>query len=131
GQMFHHREERCETASLQRCGECLQATYPFWLDAGNREAEVARVHAGALAALALPQQLVVPSARAIAPFADLGVPAERFVVVENGVDTERLAALATAPAGPGPLRVGYLGSVMPSKGLHVLLDAMAALPAGT
>ena len=26
GQMFHRREERCETATVQRCGECLQAT---------------------------------------------------------------------------------------------------------
>lgn len=130
GQMFHRREERCETASLERCGGCLQATYPFWLDEQNREREVAHVHARALQTLALPQCLVVPSARAIAPFAALGVPAGRFTVVENGVDTARLAALPPAPGGPGPLRVGYLGSVMPSKGLHVLLDAMAALPAG-
>ena len=130
GQMFHQREERCEAASIARCGECLQATWPHWLRDDNRDVEVGRVHARALAALALPQQLVVPSARAIAPFQALGVPAERFVVVENGVDTERLAALAEPPAGPGPLRIGYLGSIMPSKGLHVLLAALAAVPPG-
>ena len=130
GQMFHRREERCETATLQRCGECLQATFPWWLRDDNRSAEVARVHAEALRALALPQRLVVPSARAIPPFTALGVPEGRFCVVENGVDTERLQQLAAPAAGPGPLRLGYFGTVMPSKGLHVLLDAMARLPRG-
>lgn len=30
-----------------------------------------------------------------------------------------------------PLRVGFLGSVMPHKGVHVLVDALQLLPAGT
>ncbi len=130
GQMFHKREERCETATIARCGECLQATFPWWLNEQTRDAQVASVHARALRALALPQCLVVPSARAIPPFVELGVPADRFVVVENGVDVERLATLPPAAGGPGPLRVGYFGTVMPSKGLHVLLDAIEALPRG-
>jgi glycosyltransferase involved in cell wall biosynthesis len=130
GQMFHVREEACATASLARCSECLAATFPSWIDATNGPERVARLHARALRALALPQVLVVPSARAIPPFTALGVPAARFVVVENGVDTDRLLALPPPGVGPGPLRVGYLGTVMPSKGLHVLLDAVARLPAG-
>jgi glycosyltransferase involved in cell wall biosynthesis len=130
GQMFHHREERCETASLSRCGECLAATFPWWLNAQNREAEVARVHAAAVAALAVPDRLVVPSARVIAPFRELGVAADRFVVVENGVDTDRLGALPPPWPNAGPLQLGYLGTVMPSKGLHVLLAALAQLPRG-
>jgi glycosyltransferase involved in cell wall biosynthesis len=129
GQMFHHREETCETATVARCGDCLQRTFPGWVNAGNASQQVAATHARALAALALPQRLVVPSARAIPPFAALGVPVERFAVVENGVDVESLAALPPPPVGPGPLRVGYLGTVMPSKGLHVLLAAAARLPA--
>jgi glycosyltransferase involved in cell wall biosynthesis len=130
GQMFHHREEPCETAELARCAGCLAATFPWWLNASDGEAKVATVHARALRALALPQCLVVPSARAIPPFAALGVPAERFTVVENGVDVERLQRLAPPGVGPGALRVGYLGTVMPSKGLHVLLDAVARLSPG-
>ena len=130
GQMFHRREERCETASLQRCADCLQATFPWWLRDDNRNGEVARVHANALRVLALPQRLVVPSSRAIPPFVALGVLADRFRVVENGVDTERLQQLPPPAAGPGPLRLGYFGTVMPSKGLHVLLDALALLPRG-
>jgi len=131
GQMFHRREEVCETAIPSRCAECLQATFPHWLDAVNRDSIVQRLQERALAVLAVPQRLVVPSARAIPPFTALGVPASRFAVVENGVDTERLADLVPPPAGPGPLRIGYLGTVMPSKGLHVLLDALLTLPPRT
>lgn len=131
GQMFHHRGERCETASIGRCGECLQATFPSWLRPDNRDGEVARVHANALATLAAPHLLVVPSRRAIAPFVELGVNPDRFVVVENGVDTERLLQLPPAPPHTGPLRLGYLGTIMPSKGLHVLLEALLRLPPGT
>jgi glycosyltransferase involved in cell wall biosynthesis len=131
GQMFHRREERCETAAPARCAECLQATFPHWLHAKNRDAVVAAVQDRARATLALARRLVVPSARAIAPFAALGVPAERFTVVENGVDTEALHRLEPPAAGPGPLRLGYLGTVMPSKGLHVAIDAVQAQPRGT
>ena len=130
GQMFHHREELCTTASLDRCTPCLQATFPAWVNAQNGHAEVGSVHARALRTLAMPAVLVVPSSRAIPPFTALGVPADRFVVVENGVDTDRLLRLPPPGVGPGPLRVGYLGTVMPSKGLHVLLDAVQRLPAG-
>ncbi len=131
GQMFHRREELCETAAPPRCADCLQSTFPHWLHEGNRDAAVARIHERALRALALPQRLVVPSARVIPPFVALGVPAARFTVVENGVDTEALAGLELPPCGPGPLRLGYLGTVMPSKGLHVLIAALQRLPAGT
>lgn len=131
GQMFHHREEACTQVELARCGECLQATFPWWLTPQNRDGEVARVHARALATLAQANALVVPSDRAISPFVALGVRRERFVVVENGVDTAALTALPAPASGPWPLRLGYFGTVMPSKGLHVLLAALARLPAGT
>lgn len=40
------------------------------------------------------------------------------------------AGAAPPPAG-GPLRIGFLGGLVPAKGLHGLLDAFLALPAGT
>jgi glycosyltransferase involved in cell wall biosynthesis len=130
GQMFHHREEACEEATVERCTGCLSATFPWWIDAQNGPERIAALHDRARAALALPQRLVVPSARALPPFVALGVARERFTVVENGVDVEALLDLPDPGVGPGPLRVGYLGTVMPSKGLHVLLEAAARLPAG-
>jgi glycosyltransferase involved in cell wall biosynthesis len=40
-----------------------------------------------------------------------------------------LRQLPPPPAGPGPLRLGYLGTLMPSKGLHVLLRGAAGAAA--
>jgi len=128
GQMYHHRGEACEAASVDRCSGCLAKTFPWWLQ-DNREQTVAAVLDRARAALAIPDRLVVPSARAIPPFTSLGVAKEQFSVVENGVDTERLEALAEPGCGPGPLRVGYFGTLMPSKGLDILIAAVTQLPA--
>lgn len=131
GQMFHVSQELCETAAPSRCATCLQTTFPHWLKDHDRDQQVAELQARALATLAIPQALVVPSKRAIPPFVALGVPAARFTVVANGVDTQSLNALPTPAAGPGPLRIGYLGTLLPSKGLHVLLAAQRRLPVGT
>jgi len=129
GQMFHHSGDVCETASIERCSDCLTKTFPWWLKDAP-EQQVTELQQRALTALALPDRLVVPSARAIPPFVQLGVPQERFAVVENGVDTERLEALPAPSCGPGPLRLGYFGTLMPSKGLDVLLQAVMKLPQG-
>lgn len=49
----------------------------------------------------------------------------RVVTVRNGVDLAQFA-LPRPPRG-GPLRVAYVGRVIPDKGVHVLLDAVASL----
>lgn len=130
GQMFHRDEQACATVEPERCGACLQATFPWWLQESSRAEQAAAVHERARKTLAACAVLVVPSARAMPPFEALGIARERFQVVENGVDTEALASLPPPAAGPGPLRLGYFGTVMPSKGLHVLLDAILPLPRG-
>lgn len=131
GQMFHHREELCERAEPSRCAECLGATFPWWMPTDRRSGHVAELQQRARDVLAAADALVVPSRRAIPPFVDLGIAAERFTVVENGVDTQALERLPPPAGGPGPLRVVYLGTLLPSKGLHVLLAAVRELPAGT
>ena len=131
GQMWHRREEVCEQVEPQRCGECLAQTFPGWLKPETGAPAAAALHDRARAVLAQATKLVIPSARALAPFLKLGVPRERITVVENGVDTEALRMLPLPACGPGPLRLGYLGTVMPSKGLHVLLEAVLRQPRGS
>jgi glycosyltransferase involved in cell wall biosynthesis len=129
--MWSVHEQTCATVEPVRCGDCLHRTFPHWVTAAAGPAQAAALHERALATLARVARLVVPSARAIPPFAALGVPAARFTVVANGVDTEALQALPPPACGPGPLRLCYLGTLMPSKGLHVLIDAVQRLPRGT
>jgi glycosyltransferase involved in cell wall biosynthesis len=53
-----------------------------------------------------------------------GAPAERVVVLPYGVDG---GPRAKSRAGDGPLRVGFFGTVVPHKGVHVLVEAARAL----
>jgi len=61
---------------------------------------------------------------------DLGVAQERIELVPYGVEQPA----ASAPPGtgtrrrPGPLRLGFIGTLSRHKGLHVLLDALDATP---
>jgi len=60
-----------------------------------------------------------------------GLPAERVYIVPHGLDASRLAGAGKSGrtgAGVG-LRLGYLGSIAPAKGLHVLIEAFNSLPA--
>lgn len=132
GQMWHRRGEPCARVEPRQCAECLTPTFGGWLPEGRRPATVAALHANAVAVLQSCSALVAPSARVRPQFAGLGGAAERIRVVENGVDTESLWTVPPPAPRPGePLRVGYLGTLIPSKGLGVLVDAIQELPAGT
>ncbi|MEZ5965884.1 MAG: glycosyltransferase family 4 protein [Planctomycetota bacterium] len=131
GQMWHRRGEVCAQVEPARCSECLAVPFGHLLGA-EPAATLARLHDDARATLRAVDALVVPSARALPPFAALGLDTATVRVVENAVDVEHLAAvppLARRPRGQ-PLRVGFLGTLIPSKGLDVLVDALQRLPAG-
>ncbi len=128
GQMFHRTGTACARIERQRCGECIAATFPHWFPRGDgADAATGRLHERARALLQQADRLVVPSARAMPAFTGFGVPEERFTVVENAVDTEALRALPPALADQPALRVGYLGTLLPSKGLHVVVAAVQAV----
>ncbi|MEC7584078.1 MAG: glycosyltransferase family 4 protein [Planctomycetota bacterium] len=131
GQMWHRDEQVCEQVEAERCGECLRGTFPDWIQPDTAAADAARLHDRARDVLSKAARLVVPSARAIAPFERLGIARDRFTVVANGVDTLALEGLPPPACGPGPLRLGYLGTLVPSKGLHVLIDAVLQQPPGS
>lgn len=57
-------------------------------------------------------------------------PGGQFPVVENGVDAEAFNAQATPEPGDGTIRLLVVAQLIERKGLGVLLDALARLPAG-
>ncbi len=130
GQMWHREGYACEAVEPTTCAACLAPTFPQWLPPTEGPALVQEIHQLARETLSAADRVLTPSARTIPFFARLGLPAERIHVVENGVDTKALRDLPP-PSTEGPLRIGYLGTLIPSKGLDTLVAAQQALPAGT
>lgn len=132
GQMWHRDGSCCRTLAPEVCADCLRPTFGAWVPAGDEGTRItAAIHERARAVLARPALRIVPSARALPAFEALGIGGDLFRVVENAVDTEALSRLAPPAAEPGrPLRVGYLGTLIPSKGLDVLVRALRRVSAG-
>ena len=72
---------------------------------------------------------LAPSATLADAFASFGIPADRLARCNQGI------ALAPFEGGrrieSGPLRVGFAGGLLPTKGPHVLLDAIEQMPPGS
>jgi len=60
-----------------------------------------------------------------------GVDPQRVREVEYGVDLPHDVISAPARSANAPLRIGFIGTLAPHKGAHVLLDAFGRLPPGT
>lgn len=128
----------CPTIRLEKCVPCLRELWPHLLgrggagpdvpaaerDAADREQLVA-YHEAVRAALLACDRLVTPSAFMKRMYVAYGVPEAALRVVENGIPAQGWAR----PHEPAraALRIGYVGSVIPSKGVHVLLEAVRAL----
>jgi glycosyltransferase involved in cell wall biosynthesis len=54
----------------------------------------------------------------------------RLTVIENGVDVGEIEAVppASEPEAAGTYHIGFVGQLIPRKGLDVLLEALAGLP---
>jgi glycosyltransferase involved in cell wall biosynthesis len=71
--------------------------------------------------------LVAPSLSLAAEYRGLGAPAARLRVSDYGFPA--LAPLVRPPRGPR-LRIGFVGTPVWHKGVHVLLEALRRLPEG-
>ncbi len=80
------------------------------------------------------ERVIAPSRFLEQVFVQNGFPAEKIYYCRYGLDTERLTRLGQArqkltdrvgqaPDSGRPLRVGYLGQILPHKGVAVLVEA--------
>lgn len=139
GQRMTPELHLCEEIDLKRCVPCLTKMWSGWFGVGRdgpeapaaeREARdlamLRDYHAWVREMLLRVDQLVTPSASSRQIFARQGIPADRIAVVENGLDHAPFHGLSPRD-GSGPLRFGYIGSAIPTKGVHVLLEAFSSL----
>ncbi len=86
-----------------------------------------------LAALEGVQQIIAPSRFLKNVFVENGFPAHKIHYCGYGLDTEQLVAIKEASRlgqpiqSDRPLQVGYLGQILPHKGLDVLIKAFGYL----
>ena len=78
---------------------------------------------------------VAPSSSIAAEFERLGVNASKIRIsdygfVKIGRGTGSSPSPARRPPAERPIRIGYVGTLVWHKGVHVLLEAVRALPAG-
>ena len=70
---------------------------------------------------------VAPSASMADEYRRLGVEPHRIAVADYGFASPAVSRSTTPAVGGGPLRVGYVGSLVWHKGVHVLLEAVKQL----
>lgn len=121
--------DRCPTIDRTKCVPCLRALYGEWIPEGNEGIERLRRHDERLReALAGVDRLVTPSRFVADVYSeDTGIPRDRFTSIPVGLDPAPFEGIARRPADV--FRIAYAGTLLPSKGAHVLLDALRHLPA--
>lgn len=72
--------------------------------------------------------LIAPSRFLIRQYVRAGLPSERLIYLENGVDVERLRRYPRRPSPDGRLRFTYIGALAWQKGVHVVVEAFRGLP---
>lgn len=149
GQMLRHDGVICRVPEPEPCATCIASSWGHLMPSGGGRAEgvgaepvegdvgaAAARTAYALECLAQPNRLFTPGHRAREVFLRAGLAPDSIEVVENGIDVEGLAAAvaelraAAGPRGDGVVRLGVLGTVLPSKGVLELARAFqrAAAP---
>lgn len=126
GQRWHVEQRACPVARPEDCASCLARSHAgLQADAPGLAARIARASAALQQAL----HVQAPSEALATAHQRAGVDAS-IEVVPLGVDGATLAAqveaLRLARAPGAALRLGYLGSVQPSKGVFELAEALHA-----
>jgi glycosyltransferase involved in cell wall biosynthesis len=92
----------------------------------NAAEQVAAYHEKTWEVVEAVDLFVAPSRFLADEFVRYGISRERIMLSDNGIDTAKLARCDYKRA-PSVVRFGFAGSWMPSKGLHVLVDAFRGL----
>ncbi len=140
GQMFHSDLYACEVIDARLCTPCIERTWPGLVPSGggipfdpslpkDDLASVDALHDWLLKMLSLPDVLLTPSDSARKRFMAFGVREEKIMVEENGIDVRPFEAVEREPSER--VRFGFIGTLFPSKGVHILIEAFAKLPPGS
>lgn len=138
GQRMTAELELCEEIDRRRCARCLAGMWPHWFD-GRDEKEVVdrrgRLAPERLAewerhmgyVLDLCDLLVTPSEFHRERMLEHGTDPARTVALPHGMELERFTATTERDPSLPVRNIGYIGSLIPPKGAHVLIEAFNGL----
>jgi len=69
----------------------------------------------------LVDMFIAPSRFLLEKFVELGIPKQKMTYCDNGFNTLPFKGITKKPSSR--IRFGYIGTLIPSKGIHVLLEA--------
>jgi glycosyltransferase involved in cell wall biosynthesis/GT2 family glycosyltransferase len=123
--LFHASGQRCSGPGLSKCAACAPLTRIAPASLWNRALHLVRRRT-ARAALSVADAYVMGSRFIRDDYARAGLLSKEtpVFVLPYGVDIERGGERKPRS---GPLRFGFVGSILPHKGLHVALDAFRAI----
>ncbi len=122
----------CPEIRLSRCLPCIRELWPSFFKGGREGADRAASEAHDLALLEnyhahihgildTADRLITPSRFIKDLYVRYGIPQSGITVVENGLDHEMFKEVSHVRSSI--LRFGYLGSILPSKGIHIMIEA--------
>ncbi len=109
----------CSRASPSECGVCFPEIGP---------ANLMRREIFIKSFFAQVDAFVSPSRFLLRRFADWGLPPERLLMIENGLDGGQAAPPRALPAGGRRNRFAFFGQLNPFKGIKVLVEAVNRIP---
>jgi glycosyltransferase involved in cell wall biosynthesis len=109
----------CARASASECGICFPEIGP---------ANLMRRELFLKSFFAEVDAFVSPSRFLLGRFADWGLPREKLVMIENGLEGGLIAPGRALPPGGRRNRFAYFGQLNPFKGIRVLVDAVTRIP---
>ncbi len=129
GQRMTSELELCETIDRKRCVPCLGALWPqHFPDEARGLAALAAYDRRVRRLLEDADFLVTPSEFHRRTYLrEWDLPEDRITAIAPGLDPRPFEGLRRKASSR--FRVGFIGSVIPSKGLHTLVDAVNLLPA--
>jgi len=125
GQRIRADLSYCPTIEPSRCASCYRETWPHWFPKEPDRAFDQRVFGDYQArireVLERADARIAPSPFARRVFAREGLDPATIDVIEYGMDVDAYRGVPRAPAAH--FRVGFMGTLLPSKGVHLLIDA--------
>ncbi len=130
GQMFKVDRSVCDKPPVEECSECLQGSPYFGplLNSKPDPGSVSERRHVVSEMVSSVDRFVAPSRFLRDKFVQLGFPREKMVDADYGFpDQETSSPVAPRDVGEKALCFGYAGTLVPHKGIHVLVDGFASI----